>query len=112
MKLLNDCKVQEKATEEDVQMFLNQKKPESKSGKCLMACIYEKTGGVSSFLHHFILFPPISNIENSFLDIFVSQIKDGKIDANVIKQSLMDSGEKAVPNEVIEECQSIANADR
>lgn len=49
MKLLNECKEQEKATDEDVQMFLSQKKPESKGGKCLMACIYEKTGGVSPF---------------------------------------------------------------
>lgn len=33
-KLLNDCKAQEKATDDDVKMFLSQKKPETKSGKC------------------------------------------------------------------------------
>ena len=51
MKLLNDCKMQEKATDEDVQMFLGQKRPESRTGKCFMACIYERTppGGVSQF---------------------------------------------------------------
>lgn len=76
--------MQEKATDEDVQMFLNMKKPESKSGKCLMACVYEKTGG----------------------------IKDGKIDASTIKQSVANSGEKPFPNEIIEECLAIANADR
>lgn len=46
VKLLNECKMQEKATDEDVHMFLGQKRPQSKSGKCLIACIYEKTGGV------------------------------------------------------------------
>lgn len=44
--------------------------------------------------------------------VFVSQIKDGKIDSGAIKQSLANSGEKPFPNEIIEECQSITSPDR
>lgn len=42
MKTVNECKEQEKATDEDVQAFLSHKLEQSHAGKCLVACIYEK----------------------------------------------------------------------
>lgn len=46
MKTANECKEQEKATDEDLQAFTNHKLQQTQTGKCLMACIYEKNGGV------------------------------------------------------------------
>lgn len=46
-KLIDDCKAQEKATDEDAQQFLNFKIPTGPNGKCFLACINEKTGVVS-----------------------------------------------------------------
>lgn len=48
MSVLNECKVQEKATDADVQGFLNHKIPTDHNGKCLMACVLEKNGDVSA----------------------------------------------------------------
>lgn len=73
-----------------------------------MACIYEKTGGVSNIPFESNYF----NTNYSFYGVFDSQIKDGKIDGSAIKQSLANSGEKPFANEIIEECQSVTNADR
>lgn len=50
MKIFNECKKQEKATDEDVQTLLHLKEPQTQSAKCLMACAYEKTGAVSRHL--------------------------------------------------------------
>lgn len=47
-KIINDCKVSEKATEDDAQQLLNRKVPKGPNAKCLMACVYEKTGIVRS----------------------------------------------------------------
>lgn len=46
MTLANECKEKEKATDEDVQIFANHKLQQTSTGKCLVACIYEKYGGV------------------------------------------------------------------
>lgn len=46
MSVLNECKVQEKATDADVQGFLSHKIPQIRTGKCLMACVFEKNGDV------------------------------------------------------------------
>lgn len=46
MKIVNECKEQEKATDDDFQAFLSHKLQQTSTGKCLMACIYEKIGGV------------------------------------------------------------------
>lgn len=37
-----DCKESEKASDADVEMMINEKFPESKEGKCLVACMQEK----------------------------------------------------------------------
>lgn len=46
MKVFKECQEQEKASEDDVQAFRSHKIPPS--AKCLAACIYEKSGGVSA----------------------------------------------------------------
>lgn len=52
MKIAKECKEKEKATDDDVQAFLNHKLQQSPTGKCLVACVYEKAGGVCvSFTH-------------------------------------------------------------
>lgn len=85
MKLLNDCKDQEKATDDDVQMFLSQKKPQTKGGKCLIACIYEKKGGVSNYSFIFakialFLATPIS------ISLLLHRLKMGKLMQMLLKQ--------------------------
>lgn len=42
-----DCKETEKATDDDVETMINEKYPESKEGKCLVACMQEQFGVVS-----------------------------------------------------------------
>lgn len=54
MNVLNECKVQEKATDADVQGFLSHKIPTNRSGKCLMTCVLEKNGDVNA--EHSIFF--------------------------------------------------------
>lgn len=46
MGVLNECKVEEKATDDDIKGFLSHKIPQNRSGKCLMACAFEKNGDV------------------------------------------------------------------
>lgn len=53
MKMVAVCKDQEKATEEDVQAFITHKLQQSRTGKCFLACIYEKVELVRIF-NHFI----------------------------------------------------------
>lgn len=50
MSVLNECKVQEKATDADVQGFLSHKIPKNRNGKCLMACVLEKNGDVNTII--------------------------------------------------------------
>lgn len=47
MKTANECKDKEKATDADVQAFMTHRMPDTPTGKCLAACIYEKLGAVS-----------------------------------------------------------------
>lgn len=54
MSVLNECKVQEKATDADVQGFLSHKIPQNRSGKCLMACVLEKNGDVNAIVQFFL----------------------------------------------------------
>lgn len=49
-KVLNECKDQEKATDEDVQNVMNHKIPQGPNSKCLLACMHEQMGIVSLFL--------------------------------------------------------------
>lgn len=42
-----ECKEQEKATNDDVETMVNEKYPDSKEGKCLMACMQEQFSIVS-----------------------------------------------------------------
>lgn len=49
MKIVDECKEVEKATDEDMQAFVNHKLQQTEAGKCLLACIYEKNGGVCVF---------------------------------------------------------------
>lgn len=53
MKMVAECKEQEKAAEEDVQAFITHKLQQSRTGKCFLACIYEKIETVR-LLNHFI----------------------------------------------------------
>lgn len=53
IKTAAECKDQEKATDEDVQAFISHKLQQSRSGKCLLACIYEKMGIVCDFIDKF-----------------------------------------------------------
>lgn len=45
-KAIDECKITENATDEDVKRFLSDKLPQSRVGKCLTACVLEKTGEV------------------------------------------------------------------
>lgn len=56
MTVLNECKVTEKATDADVQAFLSHKIPQNRSGKCIMACVFEKNGDVMHFIYGFMIF--------------------------------------------------------
>lgn len=47
--MVTECKEQEKATDEDMQAFLSHKLVQSHTGKCLVACFYEKDGIVMYF---------------------------------------------------------------
>lgn len=42
-----ECKDQEKATDADVETMVNENYPDSKEGKCLVACMQEQFGIVS-----------------------------------------------------------------
>jgi metal-dependent amidase/aminoacylase/carboxypeptidase family protein len=42
-----ECKEQEKATDADVETMVNENYPDSKEGKCLVACMQETFGIVS-----------------------------------------------------------------
>lgn len=55
MSVLNECKVQEKATDADVTNFLNHKIPQNRNAKCLMSCVLEKNGDVSASSQMFFL---------------------------------------------------------
>lgn len=46
MKILNECKTTEKASDDDVSQFAAQKLPNGPNAKCFMACFYEKVGVV------------------------------------------------------------------
>jgi len=45
-QMIEECKVQEGATDEDAQKLMNRKFPESHEGKCILACMNEKSGTV------------------------------------------------------------------
>ena len=42
--MAQECKEQEKATDADVETMVNENYPESKEGKCLIACMQETFG--------------------------------------------------------------------
>lgn len=63
-----ECKEQEKATDADVETMVNENYPETKEGKCLVACMQETFGIVSWFLGSCI----------HFLPKILSQIQDKK----------------------------------
>lgn len=46
-RIIDECKAQEKATDDDAQQLLNYKIPTGPNGKCFLACVNEKTGVVS-----------------------------------------------------------------
>lgn len=49
MKFVKECKDHEKATDEDVQSWIKDyTPPTTPTGKCLMACLLEKAGPVST----------------------------------------------------------------
>lgn len=54
-KILQDCKISTKATDEDIKIIFEHGVPTTHTGKCLVACTQEKVGIVSlrciSFVH-------------------------------------------------------------
>jgi len=42
-----ECREKEKASKDDVEVMVNEKYPDTKEGKCLMACMQEQFGVVS-----------------------------------------------------------------
>lgn len=48
IKLVNECKEKEKATDADVQELIGHGLPTTQTGKCLSACVMENLGGVST----------------------------------------------------------------
>ncbi|XP_055298616.1 general odorant-binding protein 19d-like [Sitodiplosis mosellana] len=88
-KIIDECKAQEKATDDDVQQLMSHKLPNGPNGKCFLACINEKTG----------------------------VIKDGKINGDMLKANILKENggnEKAAGsvNEMVAECQGINNPQR
>lgn len=53
IKTAKECKEEEKATDEDMQAFVSHKLQQTPTGKCFLACIYEKNGSVCSFNVYF-----------------------------------------------------------
>lgn len=51
MELIGGCKVQEGSTDADVQEIVSKEIPTARSGHCLNACIFEKSGLVRYSLH-------------------------------------------------------------
>lgn len=45
----SDCKEKEKATDDDVEKMVQESYPDTKEGKCLVACMLEQFGVVSNF---------------------------------------------------------------
>lgn len=109
MGVLNECKVTEKATDADVQGFLAHKIPQNRSGKCVMACVFEKNGDVMSIALNFLWLW----VQYRFFNSLLEQIKNGKINGEGIKSSLANSpGPKPFTNQMISACESIEDADR
>lgn len=52
-KIFNECKEQEKASEDDIQEFMDYKVPQSPKAKCVLACMHEKSKIVCYFLMNF-----------------------------------------------------------
>lgn len=46
-KILDDCNVSIKATDEDINIILDRGIPQNYNGKCLLKCAHEKIGIVS-----------------------------------------------------------------
>lgn len=54
MKIVNDCKTQEKATDADLQAMKEKKgPPTTPTGKCFVTCLFEKHGAVSTLFTFF-----------------------------------------------------------
>ena len=53
-QFLDECKMTENASNDDVTAFLNHKSAENLNAKCLLACLYEKSGVVSSIQIYFL----------------------------------------------------------
>lgn len=51
-----ECKDQEKASDDDVEEMVNQNYPSSKEGKCLVACMQETFGVVSELMKNYETF--------------------------------------------------------
>lgn len=54
-QILDECKISEKASDDDVQKLVDHRAPQGLNAKCLLACLYEKTGVVSSTASHMLL---------------------------------------------------------
>lgn len=65
IKLVNECKEKEKATDADVQELIGHGLPTTQTGKCLSACVMENLGGVSTRFKSIVLILIEQMIETS-----------------------------------------------
>ena len=123
------CKEQEKASDADVETMVNENYPESREGKCLVACMQEKFGIVSWFMQSFI------NFHQNFITDWRQEIQHGrfyvhrvngksnfllkfvtKFKTNHIKNSFQAAGDDKKKleqaEEIAEECKDVAHDDR
>jgi hypothetical protein len=84
-----ECKVNEDASDEDLSRLVSKKPPETKEGKCLMACILEQMGV----------------IDDGKLSVsgFLEFAKDAVDD---------DPGKMKIANELSKDCGGIKHSDR
>lgn len=55
-EMLDECRESEKPSDEDIQIFLDHRAPQTLNGKCLLACMYEKSGVVSGNIPNVLQF--------------------------------------------------------
>lgn len=87
--MIRRCQQQEQATESDMKEFFTQKKPSTKAGKCLHACLMESIGLIKNGMF---------SAENS--NRFMGEMAQGN--KEIIK----------VIEEVSRECEHVQDSDR
>lgn len=113
--MLNECKQQEKASDDDVLQFMNHKIPQGPNAKCFLACVHEKTGIVSKSFELLII---ICNANDICVHFFISKkIKGGKVNVDILKAPPMKDGDTVKPasptsEQALKECVALNHPDR